>query len=54
MDLKIHLYYLYDLCTCSDSDQTQILKNPFKKKDKHILYTKISQQVFGVIARDFS
>ena len=53
MDLKIHFYYLYDMCTCSDLDQTQFLMNPFYKKDKHIFYTKISQTGFGVIVGDF-
>ena len=54
MDLKIHFYYLYDLCTCSDLDQTQFLMNPLYKKDNHIFYTYISQQVFGAVAWDFS
>ena len=40
MDLKIHFYYLYDLCTCRDSDQTQFLMNLFYIKNKHIFYTK--------------
>ena len=54
MDLKIHFFYLYDMCTCRDLDQTQFLMNSFYKKDKYIFLKKISQQVFDAFAEDFS
>ena len=55
MDLmKIHFYYLYDLCTFSDYDQTQILMNPvYKQKGINTHFSlQISQQVFGVVAKE--
>ena len=36
LNKKIHFYYLYDMCTCSDLDQSKFLMNLDYKKDKHI------------------
>ena len=50
------LYYLYDLCTCNFLYQ---IKSLIEFSDKIILLMSIQvifgcQQVFGVVARDFS
>ena len=53
--LKNPLYYLYDLCTCSDLDQTQFFNEFILQKITNTYFKQqFSQQVFCDVDRDLS